>query len=321
LEFNYKNNRSRHLKYISKVTELDYDEAVPHYLQSSEWVNLKEHATGYKKVEILIGEEFSLRGNIVKRRNPLKRLDKEIAVYFGPNFATKNIMSDTVLFKSALLNLAKIGIKKITFLNFENWQVYPTGELLKSILEISGFHFTEKRSQTSVIDLNSLNNLEVKNFHSSVYKNLRKAESVLLFKVKDIDDYKEFLFAHSTIKGLPLPNKNFIDAYYQNSKHTQLFIAKSGVTNRIIGTLGFFHDEIMATEVMSSIDRTATEKGVQERLHVELFQRALELGLSYFDLSGLNIDGSGEWDSISKFKLKFGGVQKTLLETKVQNYS
>jgi lipid II:glycine glycyltransferase (peptidoglycan interpeptide bridge formation enzyme) len=162
--------------------------------------------------------------------------------------------------------------------------------------------------ETSIYDLDVHNFGELASATKSTRKNLRHAQKIEIVQVKSEEEIKQYFKELSRIKGRKDPEERELEANAKYSSHRFLFLAQDPFSGKCVGTLGFIHDNYMAVEIASSTLKGPEMRGVQEKLHLHAFDMAKKSGLRKFDLAGLERESGGDWNSIAKFKLKFGGT-------------
>lgn len=120
--------------------------------------------------------------------------------------------------------------------------------------------------------------------------------------VRMCDDFTDWCFS----AGELWPNhRRDAEWQYYGGQHTHFVASCKG---DVVGTLGIYHWDGRATEIMS---RTTPDLNIQERLHVEAMRYACELGCDTFVLGGAGTDG------IEQFKKKFRGRDEWVTNIKL----
>jgi hypothetical protein len=287
--------------------------SIRHYLQSDSWLNLR---TDYQKVEGIFYEFPNVSYMSLVAHLPVERTRRSfirttvLEFYFGPSSESLSISPylDSRVYEQ-IAQIARLhGAKKIRFHGYLSTDFgYVTLNEYSEVLQKARDPFTLHPSSTWIYDLaehkyNSLDGCE-----SSVRKNLRKASDIRIVKVTTPDQIRDFLLQHALIKGRGEPKLHEIRAYQDWQDGCVLMLAYNSIDNRCLGTLGFVHDNYLATEIASSSAKGPESRGVQKKLHLTGFDEAKKLGLKKFDLAGLERDSDGNWNSIAKFKMKFVG--------------
>lgn len=284
-----------------------------HYLQSDSWLNLR---TDYQKVEGIFYHFPDASGMSLVAHLPVERTrrsfirTKVLEIFYGPASESPSFSPhlDFQIYEQ-IVEIARLHrARKIRIHGYMSTDFgYVTLNDYSEILERARIPFTLHPSSTMIYELdehtyNSLNACE-----SSVRKNLRKASEMRIVIAKTPDQIRDFLVQHASIKGKREPRTHEIEAYQNWQDGCVLILAYNSADNRCLGTLGFVHDDYLATEIASSAAKGPEARGVQEKLHLTAFDEAKRLGLKKFDLAGLERDSDGNWNSRAKFKMKFVG--------------
>ena len=284
-----------------------------HYLQSNSWKHLRNHFHNELGFDESVSADGSLRlvGHISRERRRRSFLHNYVLeAFFGPyQISSGNspiVSKETIDYIMAIalrLNTHLIRLHSYKDTDF----AYVTLSEFSSILQEDKIPFIEHCSSTLIYNLleHEFNSLDA--CSASVRKNLRKASEIKIVRASEPVQIAEFFRQLSLLKGKRAPRNREVEAYQNWREGCILFLAYDANYERCLGTLGFVHDNHLATEIASSTAKGVGARGVQEKLHLACFDQAKEIGLEKFDLAGLERNFDGEWNTISKFKLKFGG--------------
>jgi len=236
---------------------------------------------------------------------------KALEIFFGPASEAPrfNPHLDLRIYEE-IAQIARLhGAKKIRIHGYMSMDFgYITLSEYLEVLERERIHFTTHSSMTLIYELEKHDYNSLSSCDASVRKNLRKASDLRIIIATTPDQIRDFLVQHALIKGIREPKTHEIRAYQDWRDGCVLLLAYNSIDKRCLGTLGFAHDDYLATEIASSAAKGPDARGVQEKLHLQAFDMAKKIGLKKFDLAGLERNNTGEWNSIANFKLKFGGI-------------
>jgi hypothetical protein len=290
------------------------DVALPtHYLQTVAWSRLRSEFRKERAIETTLSSKTYPKfiGHIALERRTRSVLRERVLEYaFGPSREILDHGEDFSLevFEQIVKiarnhRVQKIRIHSYTHVNFG----YVTLKEYTDILTKGGISFTTHPSMTLMYELDKHEYNSLSNCDASVRKNLRKANDVRIIVANTPEIVHDFLISHAQIKVRKAPQSHEITAYQNWQEGCVLLLAYDSTGIRCLGTLGFVHDDFLATEIASSTSKGPEARGVQEKLHLASFDEAKKLGIKKFDLAGLENNAEGLWNSIAKFKIKFGG--------------
>jgi hypothetical protein len=284
-----------------------------HYLQSDEWKKLRSAYRGETGFDEPLSSAPSLRllGHIAReRRRRSIFYNRVLESFHGPYHEGTD--SVEILPKDIVSRIQKIGlhfnadvIRIHGYLSRLNG--YHSIDEYIFLLSNSEIPFKYTKTWTSIykLELHTIANLTQSD--STMRKNLRKASNIEVIRAENSEQIEEFLLNNASIKNHAKPKPYEIQAYREFNRDCTFFMAFDKDAGKCVGTLGFVHDNTSAMEMMSSTAKGAGARGVQEKLHLACFDEAKNLGLKFFDLAGLEKAPDGSWNSIARFKLKFGG--------------
>lgn len=293
-----------------------------HYLQSEAWLHLRCDFRKQKGVNVLLLPERQLRliGHIAQERRARSIIqDSVLEIFYGPGLLDESV--EIEISSEATGHLIQIAlehsIRKLRIFSYSNsnFGYYTLDEYKKCFREM-GIDYKVKLSNTLIYPLNEHNYGTLDECDASVRKNLRKASEIRIIKAESPDQIEEYLVQHALLKAKRPPKPREISAYQRWKEGCVLFLAFNSTGTRCLGTLGFVHDDYLGTEIASATAKGPEARGAQEKLHLACFDEAKRLGLNKFDLAGIERDASGSWNSIARFKMKFGGqlVETGILE-------
>lgn len=285
-----------------------------HYLQTLEWKYLKSEGLGLEGLFEVLNDEplVSVVGHISSQKpKRFSRKRRVLEIFFGPYF---DLSKSNLEFEAQVLNnlvaLAKRKscqeIRHMAYVG-EGDRYFSLGRL-ESALKAIPIPYAVRELETSIYDLDLHIFGELNSASRSSRKNLRHAAEIQIIQAKSEGEIKQYFKELSRIKGRQVPEERELEANAKYSSHRFLFLAQKPFSGECVGTLGFIHDNYMAVEIASSTLKGPEMRGVQEKLHLHAFDMAKKSGLKKFDLAGLERESGGDWNSIAKFKLKFGGT-------------
>ena len=145
---------------------------------------------------------------------------------------------------------------------------------------------------------------------TAVSKAMRRAHREGI-TVRMVEDFSDWHHSAGCLWHWQFPAKGESgEIYWQYALgHWAHFVAECD--GQVVGTLGCYWWDGVATEVMSSIRPSARGLQVQEPLHVAVMDYARQLGCHTFDLGGEGTPGIGN------FKSKFGGTKTWVASAKL----
>lgn len=276
------------------------DEAIPHYFRFVEDSNV-------------LAQALFLQRWPYDRANRCKLSSESfLECYDGPVIIhteqTEELIQHILAAASSLAESTSATSTTITFSHTSN---------LSSSLTVKNQFSTHKYSAkewgTLLVDIAPPIDTVFMNISHAARKCIKKCWR-LGITIDRIESYKDF---HTTF----MPNYNAIEkscgrtpAYCTLpssddwNKYYRFFLARSG--NTVLGGLGMFFFNNVATEVQSTMSLEAFEQKipVQDLLHWELILEAKRLGCHTLDLAGFNTNPTSEKEAgIARFKNKWSG--------------
>jgi hypothetical protein len=284
-----------------------------HYLQSESWRRLRSEFRKEKgfNLQILTSPRLRLVGHVAhERRRRSIFHDHVLEAFYGPYPETGTPSHQLPI--EVLRKIREIGkqfdadIVRLHSYESEPLGYYTLSEFVALLsTEKCAYKFMQRWTSIYPLDLHTPRQLN--HGDASVRKNLRKASAIKIIRANSAEEIEEFLVKNASIKNRKRPKRREIRAYKEHNEHCVFFIAYDESMRACLGTLGFVHDDVSAMEVMSSTAKGPHSRGVQEKLHLACFDEAKNLNLRFFDLAGLEMASDKSWNSVAKFKMKFGG--------------
>lgn len=173
--------------------------------------------------------------------------------------------------------------------------------------------YEKKKWATLLVDL-SRDDLW-NNIAAAARKSINKAkrEDITIKKMIDVEEYiNSYVKNYNSFNGKETSNTDIEHSrivWNQDDKqYYNYYVAQKD--GQVIGMLGMYIFNGVATEIMSALSKDAFERKLpaQDLLHWEMFQDAIEMGCHSFDLAGVNPEPKTPKDAgIRRFKEKWNG--------------
>lgn len=175
-------------------------------------------------------------------------------------------------------------------------------------------NYEEKKWATLIVDLcqdNIWNGIS-----GAARKSINKAkrEGITVKRIDGFEEYIDLYIKNYNLfngrKTLDIDIENSKIAWDQDSNTHYYYYYVAQKESQVIGMLGMYVFNGVATEIMSALSPDAFEKKLpaQDLLHWEMFTEAMELGCHSFDLSGINpAPQTPKENGIRRFKEKWNG--------------
>ncbi|HQS83359.1 MAG: hypothetical protein B7Y25_00250 [Alphaproteobacteria bacterium 16-39-46] len=273
------------------------------FMQTLMWGTLNQHVNGLNPV-VIENESASCLFSFDKKNRLLTSfngpvINKHITLHAFQNFLEK-IYHFTHNNKIDYINLKSL-------FPLRQWAPWIEEELIKS-------GFARQEWKTLIVDLTSTQEALLKSFEHSARKGIKKAQShgVQVERCDTFEEYfSKFLIPYFKSTNRALKEKEFYRKGWDlDSENVYNYWISKSFEGELLGFLGTFRYDGLATEIMSALTPLAFEKKipVQDLLHWEIMNYHKDLGDTYFDLAGFNPNPISEKEkNIKRFKEKWGG--------------
>lgn len=273
--------------------------------QTPLWADLNEYFNGMKPYAFAHGGISCLFGYNKKNRF--------ITSFGGPIISSNVSEEDFANFiKELLKQLKNQNIDQINFRALFPLRKWPESYENK----FTNFKFQHHPWKTLIIDLKPSEDELFKALHHAARKGIKKAQQVgvCIYRCESFENYyTEFLVPYLNSTSHSIKEKTFYKDGWEldKGKSYSYWVAKNQ-QNQLLGFLGSYRHDGVATEIMSALTPLAWEKKipVQDLLHWEIITYHKNRGDLYFDLAGFNPNPTSEKEkNIKRFKEKWGGIE------------
>lgn len=273
--------------------------------QTSLWASLNQHFHDMQPYIFESGKVSCLFGFDIQNRT--------ITSFGGPVILHNVSACDFEDFVDVLLKTMKQ--ENIYQVNFRS--LFPL-RLWKKEYEtkLTKLKFKREEWKTLILNLRSSEDELFKTLHHAARKGIKKARQlgVYIYRCESFEDYyTEFLVPYLNSTKRSIKEKFFYQGGWEldQDKCYSYWVAKNQ-ENQLLGFLGSYRHDGVATEIMSALMPLAWEQKipVQDLLHWEIIKYHKNRGDLYFDLAGFNPNPTSEKEkNIKRFKEKWGGVE------------
>ncbi len=273
--------------------------------QTPLWANLNEYFNGLDPYEFAHGGIACLFGYDNK--------NSSITSFGGPVIPNNVSEEDFETFIKELLK--KLKNENIDQVNFR--ALFPLRAWQENYeTTLTDCNFKREQWKTFIINLRPSEDELFKNLHHAARKGMKKARQlgVRIYRCGGFEEYyDEFLVPYLKSTKRSIKEKKFYRDGWELDKNKcySYWVAKTQ-QGELLGFLGSYRYDGVATEIMSSLTPVAWEQKipVQDLLHWEIIKYHKNLGDLYFDLAGFNPNPISEKEkNIKRFKEKWGGVE------------
>lgn len=273
--------------------------------QTSLWAKLNKHFNNITPYEFSYGDITCLFG--------LDKRNHSITSFGGPLIPSNVSEENFEIFLKVLLK--RIKNENINQINFRS--LFPLRFWSKNYeTKLTNFKFQHHPWKTFIIDLRLSEDELFKDLYHAARKGIKKAQhlGVTIYNCESFEDYyNEFLVPYLTSTKRSIKEKIFYQEGWDldKDKYYSYWVAKNQ-QNQLLGFLGSYRHDGVATEIMSALTPLAWEQKipVQDLLHWEIIRYHKNLGDLYFDLAGFNPNPVSEKEkNIKRFKEKWGGIE------------
>jgi lipid II:glycine glycyltransferase (peptidoglycan interpeptide bridge formation enzyme) len=183
---------------------------------------------------------------------------------------------------------------------------------------LQDFGYSVNTWATYLIDLSLSEEQLIANLDKAGRKQIRKAneQGLTVKKISTkIDFFSEFVEPYLEFElsagRIPPTRESFLVMWEKDNDNYYSFFSVKDKQGNIIGVLGGYSFNGVATEITSAVHPSVYSEhlAAQDILHWEMIQYFRGIGISWFNLAGINPDPQTPKEKgIRQFKAKWGGV-------------